>query len=94
MIFEEYPFFMGGDVEGFDYQNGIDQFLNWQENALSATAATQIDFRPQSFGLRSEINGFSHGLKKCPPDTFLPSLREGRPFESTIPVKTKKTIQG
>jgi len=27
---------------------------------------------------------FSHGLKKCPPDTFLPSLRSGRPFKSLL----------
>ena len=31
--------------------------------------------------------GLSHGLKKCPPDTFLPSLRSGRPFKSRIPNK-------
>ena len=41
-----------------------------------------LPFRPQSYGLRSERQGFSHGLKKCPPDTFLPGLRPGRPFES------------
>ena len=26
----------------------------------------------QSYGLRSDTKGLSHGLKKCPPDTFLP----------------------
>ena len=35
-----------------------------------------------SYGMQPDIHGFSHGLKKCPPDTFLPSLRSGRPFES------------
>ena len=34
--------------------------------------------------MRSEIHGLSHGLKKCPPDTFLPSLRSGRPFKSRL----------
>ena len=29
-----------------------------------------LDHRSQSYGLRPEIEGFSHGLKKCPPDTF------------------------
>ena len=34
------------------------------------------------YGLRSAVWGLSHGLRKCPPDTFLPRLRRGRPFES------------
>ena len=38
--------------------------------------------RQHSFGMQPDAHGFSHGLKKCPPDTFLPSLRSGRPFES------------
>ena len=32
----------------------------------SNTATTRITFSPQSCGLRSESNGLSHGLKKCP----------------------------
>ena len=41
-----------------------------------------IAFCPHPYRVRSENDGFSHGLKKCPPDTFLPRLRRGRPFES------------
>ena len=51
-----------------------------------------LAFRPQSFRLRPEIEGFSHGLKKCPPDTFLPSLRSGRPFKSLHHHKRKNLI--
>ena len=29
-----------------------------------------------------QTKGLSHGLKKCPPDTFLPARPSGRPFES------------
>ena len=41
-----------------------------------------LDHRSQSYGLRPLIEGFSHGLRKCPPDTFLPSVPSGRPFKS------------
>ena len=41
--------------------------------------------------MRLKSEGLSHRLKKCPPDTFLPSLRSGRPFES-LPTKTKFQI--
>ena len=41
-----------------------------------------FDLRPHPFRMRPQIKGLSHGLKKCPPDTFLPSLRSGRPFVS------------
>ena len=50
-----------------------------------------IDFNPQACGPRLAINGFSHGLTNCPPDSSLPRLRRGRPFESATPVKTKNT---
>ena len=33
-------------------------------------------------GMRPEARGISHGLKKCPPDTFSPRLCRGRPFDS------------
>ena len=39
--------------------------------------------------MRPQIKGLSHGLRKCPPDTFLPSLRSGRPFESTLDINKK-----
>ena len=38
--------------------------------------------RQQSYGLPSSLHGLSHELRKCPPDTSLPSLRPGRSFES------------
>ena len=43
-----------------------------------------LDHRSQSYGLRPLIEGFSHGLRKCPPDTFLPSVPSGRPFKSAL----------
>ena len=52
-----------------------------------------IDANPQAYGLRLGINGFSHGLTNCPPDSLLPRLRRGRPFESATPVKRKSTTQ-
>ena len=39
---------------------------------------------PHPYWVRLWGHGFSHGLKKCPPDTFLPSLRSSRPFESLL----------
>ena len=45
---------------------------------------------PHPSGMPSCFHGLSHGLKKCPPDTFLPSLRSGRPFESCLPVYQKR----
>ena len=39
-------------------------------------------FHPHPFGMRLKSEGLSHELRKCPPDTFLPSLRSGRSFES------------
>ena len=32
----------------------------------------EFGFRLRSYGSHSETEGISHGLKKCPPDTFLP----------------------
>ncbi len=43
-----------------------------------------MHLRPHPYRARSQVHGFSHGLKKCPPDTFLPSLRSGRPFKSLL----------
>ena len=40
-------------------------------------------FHSQSSGLRLEKHGISHGLTNSPPDCLLPSLRSGRPFDST-----------
>ena len=33
--------------------------------------------------------GLSHGLNKCPPDTCLPCLQQGRPFDSRTDSKKK-----
>ena len=41
------------------------------------------------FGVPSCSDGLSHGLRKCPLDTFLPSLRSGRPFES-LPAESQR----
>ena len=39
-------------------------------------------FHPHPCGMRLKPEGLSHGLTKCPPDTLLPRLWQGRPFES------------
>ena len=39
-------------------------------------------------GMPSNVPGFSPELKKCPPDTFLPTLRVGRSLR--IPLSQKK----
>ena len=36
--------------------------------------------RPHPYRVRPDVHGFSHGLNKCPPDTFLPRLWRGRPL--------------
>ena len=49
------------------------------------------------FFFLAETVGFSPGLKKCPPDTFLPRLRRGRPLRippSQMHIKKKKTPMG
>ena len=53
-----------------------------------------FDICSRSYGPRPDIEGFSHGLKKCPPDTFLPSLRSGRPFKSPIDDKNTHIPKG
>ena len=48
-------------------------------------------FHPHPCGMRLKPEGLSHGLTKCPPDTLLPCLRQGRPFES-LPAYQKRVI--
>ncbi len=60
----------------------------WMHNTIDVfpyhLSKTIFHFSLQSSGLRPEMKGLSHGLKKCPPDTFLPSIRLGRPFKSRM----------
>ena len=46
-----------------------------------------IGFCPHPQGVRPETKGFSHGLKKCPLDTFYTSVRTGAAL--SIPVRQK-----
>ena len=48
-----------------------------------------FDLRPHPCRMRPQIKGLSHGLKKCPPDTFLP--RFARPSSSNPQPKPIKT---
>ena len=41
-----------------------------------------MDRRPHPYRVCPSFHGFSPGLKKCPPDTFLPRLRRGRPLRN------------
>ncbi len=56
---------------------------------VSGLLQHRFDLCPHPYRMRPQTKGLSHGLKKCPPDTFLPSLRSGRPFESFFR-RTKK----
>jgi len=54
----------------------------------TAVYADIITPYPHPQGVRLWSNGFSHGLKKCPPDTFLHQSADWcRPFESLSPSK-------
>ena len=46
------------------------------------SASNHLKFHPHPSGMRLKFEGLSHELRKCPPDTFLPSLWSGRSFES------------
>ena len=48
-----------------------------------------FEFDPHPYRMRLKFKGLSHELRKCPPDTFLPSLRSGRSFESHLSRKQK-----
>ena len=47
-------------------------------------------FCSQSYGLRLEAVGLFPGLKKYPPDTFLPALCPGRPLQVPFASSTKE----
>ena len=61
---------------------------------LRGVSAILYAYPSTSLRMRPDTHGFSHGLKKCPLDTFLPSLRSGRPFESLCIAKNKDTPAG
>ena len=56
----------------------------------SHDAYSVLRLRLHPSGTHPKAQGLSHGLMKCPPDTSLPSLRSGRPFESPIRVLKKR----
>ena len=68
--------------------------MEWPPSSPASLYLHHSAFRLQSYEPQPESEGFSHGLKKCPPDTFLPSLRSGRPFKSPIDVKKPDTPKG
>lgn len=49
----------------------------WNTNTLQHHCRCATSFYATFGGM-----GISHGLSMCPPDTCLPSLRSGRPFDS------------
>ena len=53
-----------------------------------------FNFHPHPYGMRLKIEGLSHELRKCPPDTSLPSLRSGRSFESHLGTKNEPPQRG
>ena len=47
--------------------------------------------RPHPYGMRPDVHGISHGLNKCPPDTYLHQCAHWcRPFESYSSLHQKK----
>ena len=57
-------------------------------------ASDILRFHPHPYGMRLKPEGLSHGLKKCPPDTSLPGLRPGRPFESRLGYQKSRCPHG
>ena len=55
------------------------------------TSTTHMDLRPHPCRMRSQVHGFSPGLKNMPPACFLPHLRWGRPLR--IPNPMRKNTQ-
>ena len=54
----------------------------------AGSAASLLDLRPHPYRVRPQIKGLSHGLEKCPLDTFLP--RSGAGLSSpTINIKNR-----
>ena len=51
-----------------------------------------FDSHPHPYRMRLQIKGLSHGLKKCPPDTFLP--RFARPSFRVPKTKKERTPEG
>ena len=65
-----------------------------KENVPAATSfpsGSNFQWDPHPRGMRLPSEGLSHGLTKCPPDTLLPCLWQGRPFES-LPGNQKRGI--
>ena len=54
-------------------------------NLTVSSSAPVMHSRQLPCGKPPVMHGLSHGLNKCPPDTYLPALRSGRPFESHYP---------
>ena len=84
------------EMEGFDlhFSSLLEEKL-WSGRCRDRRYSIYIILasRLQSSGPQPESEGFSHGLKKCPPDTFLPSLRSGRPFKSPSPISKESPPQ-
>ena len=65
-----------------------------KERLLPLLYLPVLKYNPHPYRMRPQIKGLSHGLKKCPPDTFLPALQAGRPFESLPGSKKADTRMG
>ena len=77
----------GGSVIYYLSEKGLLQNL---QQALFLVTRRRLWDRLHPYGMHSAPQGLSHGLKKCPPDTFLPRLRRGRPFESPPEIQKVK----
>ena len=56
--------------------------------------SSKIALYPHPQGVRLWSNGFSHGLTKCPPDTWLPCLRQGRPLRVPQQCQKEPALRG
>ena len=81
---------------GFEYSWCECSYSNMRERPTYQRFSESDTFRfhPHSYGMHLKSEGLSHGLRKCPPDTFLPCLRQGRPFESLSRIKKSECPQG
>ena len=79
-------------------------FFSWREYSHASfqksavchrfSMSNTLRFHSHPYGMRLKSEGLSHGLRKYPPDTFLPCLRQGRPFESRPKYQKRETPNG
>ena len=57
-------------------------------------AVIAYPYKPTASSAETCVDGFSPGLKKCPPDTFLPLFHRGRPLRIPPSAIEKAPLMG